>query len=125
MINVQRLDIVDPTTADAVLELQRAAYRAEADLVGSDGIPALRETIDELRTCRVEFLGVIASGALVGAISWRSSAGTIYIHRLVVAPEYFRRGIATALLRGALEAEPAATRAIVQTGFANAPAPAL
>lgn len=125
MINVQRLHIADRATAEAVLELQREAYRAEADLVGSDGIPGLRETIDELRACGEEFLGVIVSGALAGAISWRYSAGTIDIHRLVVAPEHFRRGIATALVRGALGAEPAAARAIVQTASANTPATAL
>jgi len=68
---------------------------------------------------------VTVNGALVGAISWRYSAGTIDIHRLVVDPEHFRRGIATALVRGALEIEPTAKRAIVQTGAQNAPAAAL
>jgi ribosomal protein S18 acetylase RimI-like enzyme len=125
LIDLQRLDIVERETAEAVLQLQQAAYRAEAELVGSDRIPALWETLEELRACREEFLGVIVSGAIVGAISWRYGAGTIDIHRLVVAPEYFRRGIATALVRSALGAEPAAARAIVQTGSANEPATSL
>jgi GNAT superfamily N-acetyltransferase len=120
MIDLQCLDIVDLETAQAVLQLQQVAYRVEAELIGSDGIPPLWETLD-LRTCGEEFLGVTVNGGLVGAISWRYGAGTIDIHRLVVDPEHFRRGIATALVRGALEAEPAAERAIVQTGSANAP----
>jgi ribosomal protein S18 acetylase RimI-like enzyme len=125
MIDLQRLDIVDRDTAEAVLQLQQVAYRIEAELTGSDGIPPLWETIEDLRTCGEEFLGVTDNGALVGAISWRYSAGTIDIHRLVVDPEHFRRGIATALVRGALEIEPTAKRAIVQTGAQNAPAAAL
>jgi len=60
------------------------------------------------RTCGEEFLGVTVNGALVSAISWRYSAGTIDIHGLVVDPEHFRRGIATALVRRALEIEPTA-----------------
>jgi ribosomal protein S18 acetylase RimI-like enzyme len=125
MIDLQRLDIVDRETAQAVLQLQQVAYRVEAELIGSDGIPSLWETIEDLRTCGEEFLGVAVNGVLVGAISWRYNEGTIDIHRLVVDPEHFRRGIATTLVRGALEAEPAAERAIVQTGSRNAPASAL
>ena len=90
MIDLQRLDIVDRETAEAVLQLQQVAYRIEAELIGSDGIPPLWETIEDLRTCGEEFLGVTVNGALVGAISWRYSAGTIDIHRLVVEPEHFR-----------------------------------
>ena len=61
----------------------------------------------------------------MGAISWRFGADTIDIHRLVVHPAHFRRGIATALVRGTLDTEPTAERAIVQTGAQNAPAAAL
>jgi GNAT superfamily N-acetyltransferase len=61
----------------------------------------------------------------VSAISWRFSADTIDIHRLVVHPAHFRGGIATALVRSALEIEPTAKRAIVQTGAQNVPAAAL
>ena len=119
------IDITDRETAQAVLQLQRLAYRVEAELIGSDGIPPLSETLEELRTCGEEFLGALVEGQLVGAISWRFGADTIDIHRLVVHPAHFRRGIATALVRGTLESEPTAKRAIVQTGAQNAPAAAL
>jgi ribosomal protein S18 acetylase RimI-like enzyme len=39
-----------------------------------------------------------------------------------VHPDFFRRGIGVALLRAALRSEPAAQRAIAQTGAANEPA---
>ena len=125
MSELVSLDITNRETAQAVLQLQRLAYRVEAELIGSDGIPPLRETLEELRTCGEEFLGSLVEGQLVGAISWRFGADTIDIHRLVVHPAHFRRGIATALVRGTLEIEPTAKRAIVQTGAQNAPAAAL
>lgn len=124
-MNLVRLDITDRNTAEAILRLQRVAYRVEAEVIGSEDIPPLRETLEDLRACREEFLGAIVNGAVVGVISWRFGGGTTDIHRLVVDPGHARRGIATALVRGALEAESAAERAIVQTGSANAPAIAL
>jgi ribosomal protein S18 acetylase RimI-like enzyme len=119
------LDITNRATARAVLQLQQLAYRVEAELIGSDGIPPLWEKLEELRTCGEEFLGAHVKGHLVGAISWRFSADTVDIHRLVVHPAHFRHGIATSLVRGALESEPTAKRAIAQTGAQNAPAAAL
>ena len=125
MIDLAYLDLADPATAEAVLELQRRAYRIEAELIGSDGIPPLRETIEELQSCGETFLGALLGGEVAGAISWRFRENTIDIHRLVVDPDRFRRGVATALVRAALAAEPNAKQAIVQTGAENGPATAL
>ncbi len=124
-IELVPLDIADAETAGAVLALQRRSYRVEADLIGTEGIPPLFETLAELHACGESFLGAFVDGRLAGAISWRFSAGTIDIHRLVVDPDYFRRGLGTALVRGLLESEPAAALAIVQTGAKNEPAAAL
>jgi hypothetical protein len=87
MSELVRLDIANRETAQAVLQLQRLAYRVEAELIGSDGIPPLWETLEELRTCGEDFLGALVKGHLVGAIPWRFSADTIHIHRLVVNPD--------------------------------------
>ena len=122
MIELVHLEISDPQTASAVLDLQRQAYRVEADLIGSEGIPPLRETLEELQACGESFLGAVVDGRLAGAISWRVDAATIDIHRLVVDPDHFRRGLATALVRSLLESESDASRAIVQTGAENEPA---
>jgi ribosomal protein S18 acetylase RimI-like enzyme len=116
------LDLSDRELATTVLDLQRRAYRVEADLIGSDGIPPLHETLEELEASSETFLGAYVEGELAGAISWRVESGTLDIHRLVVDPGRFRAGIGTALVRAALEAEPGAERLIVQTGAANEPA---
>ncbi len=121
-MELRRLDLADRATAEGVLDLQRCAYRVEADLIGSDGIPPLQETLDELQAADETFLGAYVDGELAGAISWRVDGRTLDLHRLVVDPARFRGGIGTALVRAALASEPAMERAIVQTGAANEPA---
>lgn len=120
-----RLDLSEQATAEALLSLQRRAYAVEAELIGSDAIPPLRETLAELQTCGETFLGALVDGELAGAISWRFEDGTLDIHRLVVDPRRSRQGLGRALVRAALAAESEAVRAIVQTGADNAPARAL
>jgi ribosomal protein S18 acetylase RimI-like enzyme len=119
---LERLDLTQRRVASAILKLQRRAYRIEAELIGSDEIPPLRETFEDLQASKETFLGAYLDGRLAGAISWRVNAGVLDLHRLVVDPNYFRAGVGTALVRGALAAEPNATRAIVQTGASNEPA---
>jgi ribosomal protein S18 acetylase RimI-like enzyme len=122
---VAELDLGDDATLERLLALQRASYAVEAELIGADVLPPMRETPAELRGCRETFLGASEGEELLGAVSFRRAGGTVDIHRLVVDPSAFRRGVATALL-DALEArERDATHWTVGTGAANAPARAL
>ena len=106
----------------AAADLQRASYAVEAELIGFDGIPALHESLEELRDCGESFLGLDDETGLAGAVSWvRLQDGTLDICRLMVHPRAHRRGIATALLDALDRAEPA-WRAVVSTGTANHPA---
>ena len=106
------------------MALQRRAYRIEAELIGSDGIPPLHETLEELLACGETFLGARLEGALAGFVSWKVDGGTLDLHRLAVDPRFFRRGVGRALVRAA-EAAEAASRVVVQTGTANEPAKTL
>jgi ribosomal protein S18 acetylase RimI-like enzyme len=124
-MKVVALDLADATVAREILDLQRRAYRVEAALIGSDASPSLQESLRELQECGEEFLGAFVGDRLVGSTSWRFDGETIDVHRLVVDPAYFRRGIGAALVRAVLAVNPDATRAIVQTGAANEPAKAL
>ena len=124
---IRPLDLSDDETARAVLALQRAAYAVEAGLIGSDGIPALTETLERLRAAGESWLGALdaETGRLAGAVAWRElDHGTVDICRLVVAPEAFRRGIATALLNALDSAFPGRSM-VVSTGRTNEPAIAL
>ena len=85
----------------------------------------MRETAAQLRGCGETFLGAREGGELLGAVSFRRAGGTVDIHRLVVDPGAFRRGVASALLDALEERETGATHWTVGTGAANAPARAL
>jgi ribosomal protein S18 acetylase RimI-like enzyme len=113
---------VDEDVARDVLALQREAYAVEAALIGSDGIPALTETLEQLRAAGETWLGLFDAAGLCGALAWqRLDDGTIDICRLIVAPRAFRGGVATALL-DELDRRFPADPMIVSTGSANEPA---
>ena len=121
-ITLARLDLADDRLARAVLDLQRESYAVEAALIGDDRIPALTETLPELREARLEWLAAADDVGLSGAVAWSELPdGTVDIDRLVVAPRAFRRGVATALLDGLDRLYPG-RRVLVSTGRANAPA---
>ncbi|MCW3010209.1 MAG: Histone acetyltransferase [Solirubrobacterales bacterium] len=125
----KRLDVsplflrADPAKAERLLLVQRAAYAAEAELMGFEGIPPLHETLEELLGAEhQEWLGRFDGPTLVGALAWEDDgdAGAI-INRLVVAPTAWRRGHARALME-AFDARVAGRPVTVSTGSANAPA---
>jgi ribosomal protein S18 acetylase RimI-like enzyme len=118
-VTIEELDVGDRAVAAVVLSLQRRSYRVETDAIGFDGIPPLVESLEQLQACGERFLGAFDDGRLAGIVSWKLDGATLDVHRLAVDPDFFRRGIATALVRAALAAEARATRAIVQTGAAN------
>jgi ribosomal protein S18 acetylase RimI-like enzyme len=122
---VAELDLGDDATLARLVELQRASYAVEAELIGAAELPPMRESPAELRDCGERFLGATSDGALVGAVSFRRAGGTVDIHRLVVDPAAFRRGVATALLDALEDSQADATHWTVGTGAANAPARAL
>lgn len=119
---VRALDLDDEEALEALVALQRASYRVEADLLGVETLPALTESGEQLRARGEEFLGAYDGPRLVGAVSWRRERGLLDIHRLVVHPDAFRRGVASRLLDALDAAQPGAARTIVATGAANDPA---
>ena len=121
-LEVVRVDHSDTVVATALLELQRRAYEVEAGLIGSRDIPPLTETPEELQASNETFLAGFVEGRIVGAVSYRLLGDTLDVHRLVVDPAHFRRGIGTTLVRAVLAVEPSARQAIVQTGADNDPA---
>ncbi|MFD8983429.1 GNAT family N-acetyltransferase [Streptomyces sp. NPDC059564] len=124
---IRPLDLGDDATAAAVHRIGRAAYAVEAELIGFDGIPALRESLPDMRARALRWLGAVTpDGEIAGFLAWEETAGgPVCLDRLCVAPAWFRRGIASLLLRHVLT-EVFPDRVVeVTTGAANAPAVAL
>ncbi|EIJ82138.1 GCN5-related N-acetyltransferase [Bacillus methanolicus PB1] len=119
---IKEINILDEDTAKHVLSLQLEAYRIEADLIGTMDIPPLKDSLQELMVCGEEFVGFFEQEELIGATSYKVENGQLDIHRLMVKPGHFRKGIARKLLNYLEKANPEVHEMIVSTGAANLPA---
>lgn len=86
--------------AAEILDLQKLAYQTEAMLYQDWSIPPLLQTLDELRAefVTMTFLKAVADGSIVGSVRAHLNASTCQIGRLIVHPDYRRRGIGTRLM---------------------------
>ncbi|MCP3805189.1 GNAT family N-acetyltransferase [Allokutzneria sp. A3M-2-11 16] len=118
---MRALDLGDDRTAEAVHRIGLLAYRVEADLIGFDGIPALHETLAEMRAEPLRWLGAVTpDGEPVAFLAWqRTPEGEVDIDRLCVDPAWFRKGLASALVDEVLREDGPV---VVSTGAANTPA---
>ncbi|KPD01031.1 Acetyltransferase (GNAT) family protein [Geobacillus sp. BCO2] len=119
---IAELQIADEKTAAMVLRLQRRAYAIEAQIIGSTALPPLHDAIASLQRCGERFFGYFQGEWLVGAIAYERSGSTLHLCRLMVDPDCFRQGIASALLDFVIKQEPSISEIVVTTGSGNAPA---
>ncbi|MED1783361.1 GNAT family N-acetyltransferase [Brevibacillus fortis] len=117
---IMRLDLQDEQTVQKLWSMQQRAYRVEAELIGTEDIPPLQESVEQLRTCGETFYGYIVEGELAGAVSFLIEGETLDIHRMIVDPIHFRKGIASQLL--ASVHEHGCSKIVVATGSLNEPA---
>ena len=84
-----------------ILRLQYLAYQSEAALFGSKDIPPLKQTIEEL-TAEYEdgmiLKAVNPQQSIIGSVRARAQNGTVLIGKLMVHPDYRRRGLGSKLL---------------------------
>jgi ribosomal protein S18 acetylase RimI-like enzyme len=119
---MKRLDIKDKKTAGEVLQVQIPAYQAEADIIGYQEIPPLSDTVETLQNCGETFYGYF-DPFLVGVISYKIEQQMLDIHRVVVHPHFFRRGIGRAMVRFLLHTyQDKVNGFIVRTAQKNTPA---
>ena len=83
-----------------ILELQYLAYQSEAELFGSRDIPPLRQTLDEVID---EFnngliLKMVVDEKIIGSVRAFEKGGTVYIGKLMVHPDFRRKGYGSKLL---------------------------
>lgn len=96
---IHKLNINSRSTRLEIIELQRAGYVIEAALINYYEIPGLLEDESSLLETTEIFYGYSTHEKLVGIISYNIFDTTLDIHRVVVHPDYFNRGIATDMLK--------------------------
>lgn len=83
-----------------ILDLQYLAYQSEAELFGSRDIPPLKQTLEEI-ICEYEqgiILKTEEEGSIIGSVRAVQKGNTVYIGKLMVHPDFRRRGIGRKLL---------------------------
>ncbi|AXY61065.1 GNAT family N-acetyltransferase [Acinetobacter sp. WCHAc010052] len=86
--------------AQQILELQKIAYQREAELYQDWNIPPLLQTLHQLE---LEFenhkiLVAKLNDEIVGSVRGYADQGTLHIGRLIVHPDFQKRGIGSQLL---------------------------
>ncbi|MCH5585184.1 GNAT family N-acetyltransferase [Shimazuella sp. AN120528] len=120
---IKLLNITDRYTAEQVLQLQIRAYQVEAQIIGMEDIPPLKDTIESLQSTTETFFGYYHEEILVGVISFQIIEKVLDIHRVFVHPAYFRRGIGRTMIQFLFHKyENQVSGFKVQTGSVNAPA---
>ncbi|MFC0562204.1 GNAT family N-acetyltransferase [Halalkalibacter alkalisediminis] len=118
---IKEIKISNRKNAEKVLNIQIPSYKVEAEIIGSCEIPPLKDTVDTLQQCGETFFGYYTNEELCGAISIKVENDEVDIHRLIVHPSHFRKGIAQRLLNF-LESNFEVKTIKVATGSKNAPA---
>lgn len=95
--------IVDAEIQDLeeILKLQYLAYQSEAKLHNSDRIPPLLQTLKDIENeyhTGLILKGVDENNKIIGSVRGSVEGNTLYIGKLIVHPDYQRRGYGKQLL---------------------------
>ncbi|MDT8863070.1 GNAT family N-acetyltransferase [Alkalihalobacillus sp. MEB130] len=118
---IKIIDISNSKHAEDVLHIQIPSYMVEAEIIGSYDLPPLKDTVYTLQHCEESFIGYYEKEELCGAISIKVVDDAVDIHRLIVHPNHFRKGIAQ-ILFNFIESKFRGKTIKVATGSKNAPA---
>lgn len=119
---IQKINLNNRSITKQLLSLQLASYNVEVKLIGLIEVPPLKDTAKTLRQSGETFYGYFTPEELVGALSYKRIDDVLDICRLMVRPDHFRQGIASALLQRIEEVEPSLRKITVTTSTKNEPA---
>lgn len=83
-----------------ILKLQYLAYQSEADLFGTRDIPPLKQTLEEVVAEYEQgvILKIQDHDKIIGSVRAKQNHDTVFIGKLMVHPDYRRRGLGKRLL---------------------------
>jgi N-acetylglutamate synthase-like GNAT family acetyltransferase len=84
-----------------ILELQKLAYRSEAEIYNDYSIPPLTQTFNEIIEdfLSYTFLKIVKDNKIIGSVRAFNENDTCYIGKLIVHPNFQNKGIGTKLLK--------------------------
>lgn len=118
---IKLLDHKELIIAEEIVRLQKASYIIEAELISFMQIPPLLESTEDIINSDEVYYGYYVENKLAGMISYVLENAELDICKVAVHPDFFKRGIATELLKH-IEQTPDIKRITVSTGLKNDPA---
>ena len=96
-----KISLATIVDAQEILDLQKLAYRSEAELYNNYDIPPLTQKNDEINDQFKNniFLKSISEGKIIGTVRAYEENKTCYIGRLAVHPNSQNCGVGTALMK--------------------------
>ncbi|MDP5276281.1 GNAT family N-acetyltransferase [Chengkuizengella axinellae] len=119
---IKKIDITTKDVAEQVLRVQIPSYKVEADMINFYDIPPLKDSAASLQRSEETFCGYYVGEELAGVISYEIETSILTICRMIVHPDFFRKGIASALLHSLFESSLNVKKMVVSTGRDNEPA---
>jgi len=121
---IQRLENSDIEIAKNIRSVFQLSYAVEAKLLNATDFPPLKRPLESYLKSDTMFFGYIENNEIVGIIEIEHDKNCTDINSLVVAPNYFRQGIARKLLEFVFNSFDSKLF-VVETGLENGPATAL
>jgi ribosomal protein S18 acetylase RimI-like enzyme len=98
MESITKATVLD---ASEILSLQKLAYVSEAELYGNYDIEPLKQSVSDIEKAFEDnlVLKYVDKGKIVGSVKAYETEGTCYIGKLMVHPDFQKRGIGKKLMK--------------------------
>jgi ribosomal protein S18 acetylase RimI-like enzyme len=118
------IEPVDANDLEEILALQRLAFQSEAQRYNDYTLPPLTQALEGIRDDfeRMVFLKASVNGRVVGSVRAYAEGDTCHVGRLVVHPDFQRRGIGRQLMHEIERRFAHVQRFELFTGHASTPA---
>lgn len=118
---VKRLQNKDIEVSKNIRSVFQLSYKIEARLLNATDFPPLKRPLKSFINSETAFFGYIKDKELAGVIEINHNHNFTHINSLVVAPRFFRQGIAKELMEFVFNKFDS-NLFVVETGLENEPA---
>jgi len=118
---IEKLRNNDIEVAQRIRSVFQLSYKIEAKLLNATDFPPLKRSLESYINSETAFFGYLKDNQLAGVIEIEHNNNFTHINSLVVAPSFFRQGIARKLMEFAFNTYDSKVF-VVETGLDNGPA---
>lgn len=118
---IKKLQHKELEIAKRIRTVFQLSYAVESKILNATDFPPLKRSLENYLNSKTAFYGYLENEALAGVIEINQQDRFTHIQSLVVAPKFFRKGIASRLLEYTFDIF-GSKLFIVETGLDNSPA---